>query len=211
MVDLCVESPEKQVPSRSGAVLLFTGLSGSGKSTLARSLRNRLLERSDKSVTLLDGDVVRRHLSAGLGFSLADRDVNVRRIGWVGAQVAEHGGLAICSPIAPFETTRQAVRDMTRAAGGQFMLIHVATPLEECERRDRKGLYARARRGEIADFTGISSPYEEPLNPDLRIDTTGEDIKAVTEHILRIGAQRQMWPTLAAPSEQASQTGDARS
>jgi hypothetical protein len=110
----------------------------------------------------LDGDVVRRNLSAGLTFSREDRETNIRRIGWVAAEISRHGGVAVCSPIAPFDATRQDVRAMTAAAGGAFFLVHVATPLEECERRDRKGLYAKARRGEIPDFTGISSPYEEP-------------------------------------------------
>lgn len=196
VIDLTAISTISKPRRSSGAVLFFSGLSGSGKSTLARALRNRLLEQSNQSVTLLDGDVVRRHLSAGLGFGMADRDVNVRRIGWVAAQIAEHGGLAICSPIAPFETTRRAVHDMTTRAGGQFMLVHVATPLKECERRDRKGLYARARRGEIPDFTGISSPYEEPASPALRLDTTGQDIDELTQRILRLGVQRQMWPEL---------------
>jgi len=176
-----------------GAVLFFTGLSGSGKSTLAKALRNVLLERSDRSLTLLDGDVVRHHLSAGLGFSPEDRDRNIRRIGWVAARIAEHGGLAICSPIAPYGKTRQAVADMTRRAGGEFVLVHVATPLQECERRDRKGLYARARRGEIPDFTGISSPYEEPVEPDLRLDTTGQPVPELVQRVLDLGAGRGLW------------------
>lgn len=176
-----------------GAVLFFTGLSGSGKSTLARAVRNRLLERTEATVTLLDGDVVRRHLSTGLGFSAADRDTNIRRIGWVAAQIAQHGGLAICSPIAPFEATRRDVRAMVTEAGGRFVLIHVATPLAECERRDRKGLYARARRGEIPEFTGISSPYEEPVGPDLRVDTTGRDVDMLIEDIVQLGADSGLW------------------
>ena len=177
----------------SGAVVFFTGLSGSGKSTLAKALRNRLLEQTDRTVTLLDGDVVRRHLSAGLGFGVQDRETNIRRIGWVAARIAEHGGLAICSPIAPFERTRLAVQKTTQQAGGKFVLIHVATPLGECERRDRKGLYARARRHEIPDFTGISSPYEEPRAPDLRINTTGEDVEVLVQRILDFGVYRELW------------------
>src|SRR5699024_3274862 len=144
------------------------------KSTLARSLRNHLLE-SGRRATLLDGDLVRQHLSAGLGFSPADRDTNIRRIGWVAAEIAYHGGVAICSPIAPYEHTRHAVRQLVEGRGGRFVLVHVATPLSECERRDRKGLYARARRGEIPDFTGVTAPYQEPADPDLRIDTTAGD------------------------------------
>ena len=127
-------------------MLFFTGLSGSGKSTLARALMDRLLEQGERTVTSLDGDVVRRNLSAGLTFSKEDRETNIRRIGWVAAEIARHGGVAVCSPIAPFDETRQQVREMVEDAGGAFFLVHVATPLEECERRDRKGLYAKARR-----------------------------------------------------------------
>jgi sulfate adenylyltransferase len=171
---------------RRGLVVLFTGLSGSGKSTLARALHDLLLERGDRTVTSLDGDVVRRHLSKGLGFSREDRETNIARIGWVAAEISRHGGIAICSPIAPFDETRQLVRSMVRDAGGGFVLIHVATPLEECERRDRKGLYAKARAGEIPDFTGISSPYEEPVDADLRLDTTGRSIEDALGDVLDV-------------------------
>ncbi len=167
-----------------GVVVLLTGLSGSGKSTIARGLRNALLESGGRTVTLLDGDVVRRHLSAGLGFSRQDRDTNIRRIGWVAAEIGRHGGLAIASPIAPFAATRAAVREMVESAGGEFLLVHVATPLAECEGRDRKGLYARARAGEIPDFTGISSPYEEPTDADLRIDTTARTVADAVDEVL---------------------------
>ncbi|MDQ1635545.1 MAG: sulfate adenylyltransferase, partial [Frankiaceae bacterium] len=139
---------------RQGLVIFFTGLSGSGKSTLARALVDRVLERGDRTVTSLDGDVVRHHLSKGLGFSPEDRETNILRIGFVAAEISRHGGLAICSPIAPYEATRAQVRRMVEQAGGGFVLVHVATPIEECERRDRKGLYAKARAGLIADFTG---------------------------------------------------------
>jgi sulfate adenylyltransferase len=167
-----------------GLVLFFTGLSGSGKSTLARALMDLLLEQGGRSVTSLDGDVVRRHLSAGLTFSKADRETNIRRIGWVAAEIARHGGVAVCSPIAPFAETREQVREMVEAAGGAFFLVHVATPLEECERRDRKGLYAKARAGEIPEFTGISSPYEEPEDPAVRVDTTGRTIEDALDDVL---------------------------
>lgn len=163
-------------PERQGLVLFFTGLSGSGKSTLAQALVDRLLEQGGRTVTSLDGDVVRRNLSAGLTFSKADRETNIRRIGWVAAEISRHGGVAVVSPIAPFDETRRQVRAMVEEAGGAFFLVHVATPLEECERRDRKGLYAKARRGEIPEFTGISSPYEEPEDADVRVDTTGRTI-----------------------------------
>ncbi|HYO40939.1 MAG TPA: adenylyl-sulfate kinase [Nocardioidaceae bacterium] len=168
---------ERPAPAEQGLVLFFTGLSGSGKSTLARALHDRILEQGDRTVTSLDGDVVRRNLSAGLTFSKQDRETNLRRIGWVAAEISRHGGVALCSPIAPFDETRRQVRAMTEDAGGAFVLIHVATPLEECERRDRKGLYAKARRGEIPEFTGISSPYEEPTDATVRVDTTGRSIE----------------------------------
>ncbi len=164
-------------PDRRGLVLFFTGLSGSGKSTLARALQDKLLEQGQRTVTSLDGDVVRRNLSAGLTFSKEDRETNIRRIGWVAAEISRHGGIAICSPIAPFDATRQQVRQMVAEAGGEFFLVHVATPLEECERRDRKGLYAKARAGLIPEFTGISSPYEEPQDASIRVDTTGRTIE----------------------------------
>ncbi len=171
-------------PARQGLVLFFTGLSGSGKSTVAQAVIDALLEHGERTVTSLDGDVVRRNLSAGLTFSREDRETNIRRIGWVAAEISRHGGVAVCSPIAPFDATRQDVRAMTDAAGGAFFLVHVATPLEECERRDRKGLYAKARRGEIPDFTGISSPYEEPHDADLRLDTTGRSIDDCRDEVL---------------------------
>ena len=145
---------------------------------------DRLLEHGVRTVTTLDGDVVRRHLSAGLTFSKEDRETNIRRIGWVAAEISRHGGLAVCSPIAPFDATRKQVRQMVADAGGAFFLVHVATPLEECERRDRKGLYAKARRGEIPEFTGISSPYEEPADAAVRVDTTGRDIDDCLAEIL---------------------------
>ncbi len=179
-----VVARDRPEPGRQGLVVFFTGLSGSGKSTLARALHDLVLERGERTVTSLDGDVVRRNLSAGLTFSKEDRETNIRRIGWVAAEISRHGGLAICSPIAPFDTTRRQVRAMVEAAGGAFVLVHVATPLEECERRDRKGLYAKARRGEIPEFTGISSPYEEPTDAAVRVDTTGRTIEDALADVL---------------------------
>lgn len=179
-------APRPTGDDRNGVVLFFTGLSGSGKSTIARSVRDAIVEDGSRGVTLLDGDLVRRHLSAGLSFSAADRETNIRRIGWVGAEISRHGGIAICSPIAPFTSTREAVREMVTEAGGDFLLVHVSTPLAECERRDRKGLYARARRGEIPEFTGISSPYEGPVDADLAIDTTDLSIDAAVERVLTL-------------------------
>lgn len=159
-------------PTGSGRTLFLTGLSGSGKSTIARALVERL--NSQRSITLLDGDVVRTHLSRGLGFSRQDRDLNIRRIGWVAGEVTKHGGIAVCAPIAPYDETRKWVRATVEAAGGpgSFLLIWISTPLEECERRDVKGLYAKARAGEITGFTGIDDPYEPPLDAELTIDTS---------------------------------------
>ena len=166
---------------RRGAVVLFTGLSGSGKSTIARSLVTELEDGGPRRVTLLDGDEVRQHLSAELGFDVASRERNVERIGWVAAQVARHGGIAVAAPIAPFAASRSRVRAMAEAAGAAFLLVWVSTPLEVCEARDRKGLYARARAGDVKDFTGISSPYEEPSDAELVIDTTRTGVEeAVT-------------------------------
>jgi sulfate adenylyltransferase len=175
---------DRPPPDRQGLVLFFTGLSGSGKSTLARALVDLLLEQGERTVTSLDGDVVRRNLSAGLTFSKGDRETNIRRIGWVAAEISRHGGVAVVSPIAPFDETRQQVRAMVADAGGAFFLVHVATPLEECERRDRKGMYAKARAGEIPEFTGISSPYEEPQDADVRVDTTGRTIEDALGDVL---------------------------
>jgi sulfate adenylyltransferase len=173
-----------------GLTVFFTGLSGSGKSTIARGLVAAIRERYDRTVTLVDGDVARRMLSAGLGFSRPDRELNVRRIGWVAAEITRHGGLAVCAPIAPYASTRAEVRQMVEANGG-FVLIHVATPLEVCEQRDRKGLYAKARAGVLSEFTGISDPYEEPDGADLRIDTSSisidEAVALVLEHLERNG------------------------
>jgi len=154
-----------------GVVVFFTGLSGSGKSTVARGVADALAETTDRTVTLLDGDVVRRLLSAGLTFSRADRDRNIARIGFVAAEVARHGGIALCAPIAPYAAARAEVRSRVRRVG-DFVLVYVATPLEVCEARDRKGLYAKARAGLLPEFTGISDPYEKPEDADLVLDTT---------------------------------------
>ncbi len=157
--------------SRCGLTLFFTGLSGSGKSTLAKILYAKFIEAGGRPVTLLDGDVVRKNLSSELGFSKAHRDLNIRRIGFVASEITKNGGIAICAPIAPYTATRRAVREMVEEYGA-FIEIHVATSLEVCEARDRKGLYAKARKGLIPEFTGISDPYEAPEHPDIRIDTS---------------------------------------
>jgi sulfate adenylyltransferase len=166
-----------------GFVVFLTGLSGSGKSTIARDLADILAERGDRRVSLLDGDLVRQLLSAGLTFSREDRDLNIARIGFVATEVARHGGIAICAPIAPYAAARARVREMVSEVG-DFLLIHVATPLEACEARDRKGLYAKARAGIIGQFTGISDPYEEPLDADLVIDTSTMTREQATEAVL---------------------------
>jgi sulfate adenylyltransferase len=187
-----VVAQESPPPGQRGFTVFFTGLSGSGKSTLARALTDHVLERGDRTVTLLDGDVVRRHLSAGLGFSREDRETNIRRIGFVAAEIGRHRGMAICSPIAPFAATRAEVRAMHDAAGAGFVLVHVTTPLEECERRDRKGLYAKARAGLIPEFTGISSPYEVPRDATVAIDTTDREIADCLREVLE-ALHREGW------------------
>jgi sulfate adenylyltransferase len=176
---------------KQGVVVFFTGLSGSGKSTLAQALCNQLVESGGRTVTLLDGDRVRRNVSKGLTFSRRDRELNIERIAWIAAEVARHGGMAVCCPIAPFDHTRKLARSLAEEIGAAFVLIHVATPIEVCEGRDRKGLYERARRGEIDDFTGISSPYEEPDDADLVIDTSalsvGEALATVRNFLVSRG------------------------
>ena len=156
---------------RQGFTVFFTGLSGSGKSTIANALMAKLMELGGRQVTLLDGDVIRKHLSSELGFSKEHRDLNILRIGYVASEITKNGGIVICAPIAPYSATRRAVREMIEPIGG-FVETHVATPLEVCEGRDRKGLYAKARAGVIKGFTGIDDPYEAPVDPEMRIDTT---------------------------------------
>ncbi len=166
-----------------GAVVLLSGFSGSGKSTVARALAERVEDTTVRRVSLLDGDEVRRLLSAGLGFDRESRELNVRRIGYVAALVAEHGGVAICAPIAPFEAARADMRARAEAVG-EFVLVHVSTPLEICEERDRKGLYAKARAGLVPEFTGISSPYEVPTDADVVVDTTDTPVDDAVDRIV---------------------------
>ena len=180
LAELHRQTPPRE---RQGFTVFFTGLSGAGKSTLARSLAARLMEMGGRCVTLLDGDIVRRHLSSELGFTKAHRDINVRRIGFVASEITKNRGIAICAPIAPYRQTRRDVRAMIEAVGG-FVEIHVATPIETCESRDRKGLYAKARAGLIPEFTGVSDPYEVPETPELAIDTTGLGIDEAVQRIL---------------------------
>jgi sulfate adenylyltransferase len=166
-----------------GFTLFFTGLSGSGKSTIANALLVKLLEVGGRSVTLLDGDLVRKNLSSELGFSKEHRDLNIRRIGYVASEITKNGGVAVCAPIAPYDAVRKDVRSDVSPVGG-FMLVHVDTPLEVCEQRDRKGLYAKARAGIIKEFTGISDPYEEPADADITIDTTALTPEEAAQQII---------------------------
>ncbi len=178
----------KSHPARGqqGFTVFFTGLSGSGKSTVAKALMVRLLELGDRPVTLLDGDLVRKNLSSELGFSREHRDLNVTRIGYVASEITKNRGVALCAPIAPYDATRREVRETIESQGG-FILVHVATPLEVCEQRDRKGLYAKARAGIIKEFTGISDPYEEPEDANIVLDTSQltpeESVQKVLLHL----------------------------
>ena len=169
--------------ARQGFTVFFTGLSGSGKSTVANALMVKLMEMGGRPVTLLDGDVVRKHLSSELGFSKEHRDINIKRIGYVASEITKNGGIAICAPIAPYTATRRIVREMIEAYGA-FVEVHVATSVEECEKRDRKGLYKLARAGKIREFTGISDPYETPENPELRLDTEGLDVDYCAQQVV---------------------------
>ncbi|TPE51466.1 bifunctional sulfate adenylyltransferase/adenylylsulfate kinase [Amaricoccus solimangrovi] len=166
-----------------GFTVFFTGFSGSGKSTIANALMVKLMEMGGRPVTLLDGDLVRKHLSSELGFSKEHRDINIRRIGYVASEITKNGGIAICAPIAPYSATRSAVREMIEAYGA-FVEVHVATTIEECERRDRKGLYKLAREGKIKEFTGISDPYEEPKDPEVRLETEGNEIDYCAQQVI---------------------------
>ncbi len=176
--------------AQQGFTVFLTGLPSSGKSTLANVLMAKLLEIGGRPVTLLDGDIVRTHLSSELGFSKEHRDINVRRIGFVASEITKNGGIALCAPIAPYDSVRGEVRTMIDPGGG-FILVHVSTPLETCEQRDRKGLYAKARAGIIKEFTGISDPYEEPADADLAIDTTDlapeECVQSIILHLEKEG------------------------
>ena len=174
--------------AKQGFCLWFTGLSGAGKSTVAEAVMVMLLERG-RQVTLLDGDVVRTHLSKGLGFSKEDRDTNIRRIGFVASEIVHHNGAVICAAVSPYEATRNESRALV--GEDRFVLVYVDTPLEVCERRDTKGMYARARRGEVRGFTGIDDPYEPPGSPDMVLTTTEctpeDNARAVIAHLVKLG------------------------
>jgi sulfate adenylyltransferase len=187
-----VQELRRSYPPRhkQGVTIFFTGLSGSGKSTIANVLVTKFLEAGGRPVTLLDGDLVRKHLSSELGFSKEHRDINIRRIGYVASEITKNGGIAICAPIAPYDATRKAVRGMIEQVGG-FILVHIATSVETCEQRDRKGLYAKARAGILKEFTGISDPYEAPEDAEVVIDTAElspeEAAQAIILHLEREG------------------------
>ena len=172
--------------SRAGFTVFFTGLSGSGKSTIANVLRVKFLEIGGRAVTLLDGDIVRKHLSSELGFSKEHRDINIRRIGFVAAEITRNGGIAICAPIAPYDAIRKEVRAMIDPGCG-FVLAYAATPIEVCVQRDRKGLYAKARAGLVQNFTGVSDPYEPPADAEVVLDTTAigpaEAAEMIVDHL----------------------------
>ena len=180
-----VQELRRSFPPRhkQGLTIFFTGLSGSGKSTIANVLMTKFLETGGRPVTILDGDLVRKHLSSELGFSKEHRDINIRRIGYVASEITKNGGIAICAPIAPYDAVRKQVRSMVEPVGG-FILVHVATPVETCEQRDRKGLYAKARAGIIKEFTGISDPYEEPKDAEVVINTADLSPEEAAQEII---------------------------
>ena len=173
----------KPARDKQGFTVFLTGFSGSGKSTIANALMVKLMEMGGRPVTLLDGDIVRKNLSSELGFSKEHRDLNIRRIGYVASEITKNGGIAICAPIAPYATTRRAVREDIEGFGA-FIEIHVATSIEECERRDRKGLYKLARAGKIKEFTGISDPYDVPTHPEMRIETENVEVDNCAHQII---------------------------
>ena len=173
--------------NRSGK--FYTGLSGAGKSTIAKVLYSKFMEIGTRPVSLLDGDIVRRNLSSELNFSKEHRDINVKRIGFVAAEITKNRGIAICAPIAPYERTRKDIRKNIETHGG-FFEIHVATPIGECEKRDRKGMYAKARAGLLKGFTGVDDPYETPENPELSIDTSNITPEEAAQEILLLLSEK---------------------
>jgi len=176
-------------PHKQGFTVFLTGLSGAGKSTIAKVLYSRFLEIGVRPVTLLDGDIVRRNLSSNLKFNKEDRDINVRRIGFVAGEITKNRGIAICAPIAPYESTRSEIRSTIESYGG-FIEVHVSTPIEICEKRDRKGMYAKARAGLIKGFTGVDDPYEIPASPEVSINTTNITPNEAAQEILLFLGQK---------------------
>lgn len=173
---------EDYVSETQGLVLFFTGLSGSGKTTLSKELI-KFFNKCNTSLTVLDGDIVRKNLSKGLGFSKEDRDTNVLRIGFVASEIVKHGGTVICAAIAPYDIVREKVRRMVESTGGRFILIYLSTSLEYCEGRDIKGLYKKAREGKLENFTGVSDPYEPPKSPNIILDTETLSVKECMDRI----------------------------
>jgi sulfate adenylyltransferase len=175
--------------SKQGFTIFMTGFSGSGKSTIAKVLLVKFMEMCDRPVTLLDGDIVRKNLSSELSYSRQHRNLNITRIGFVASEITKNGGIALCAPIAPYEESRQANRELISRYGG-YIEVHVSTPLEICEQRDRKGLYAKARAGKVKGVTGVTDPYIEPSNPEITIDTTNiTPMEAVQEILLYLEEQ----------------------
>ncbi len=173
-----------------GITIFFTGLSGAGKSTVANILYTKLLELQDRKITMLDGDVVRQNLSKGLGFSREDRDANIERIGFVANEITKHGGIAICSAIAPYEASRERNRALI-SKNGTYLEVHVATPIEVCKARDAKGLYEKAEQGILKNFTGVDDPYEVPRNPDIVLDTSNASpVECADKIIAALGEKR---------------------
>ena len=169
--------------SKQGFTLFFTGFSGSGKSTIAKAVSIKLMELQDRSITILDGDIIRNHLTSELGFSKEHRSLNVRRVGFVAGEITKNKGVAICAMIAPYQDDRQYIRNLISSTGN-YIEIYVSTPIDACESRDTKGLYAMAREGKLTGFTGINDPYEEPVNPEITIDTTLYSVEEAVELIL---------------------------
>lgn len=194
--------------SRQGFCVFFTGLSGAGKSTISMVLSDKLLEIGTRPVTLLDGDIVRQHLSSELGFSRHDRDLNIKRVGFVASEITKNHGVAICASIAPYNEARREVRELISQYGG-FIEVHVDTPLEVCEARDRKGLYKQARAGLIKNFTGIDDPYEVPTNPEMRLTTTDTSPEENAQQIVNYLAERGYLRTSCSNQEEA-QNGEGR-
>ena len=181
---------------KQGFTLFFTGLSGSGKSTIANALLIRLRELTHRTITLLDGDVVRTHLSSELGFSKEHRDLNIQRIGYVASEITKHRGIAICAPIAPYASTRARVKELVQPSGG-FIEIHVSTSLDVCESRDPKGLYKKARAGEIKNFTGIDDPYEAPEAPEVHLHTDQQSLDDEVTSLLALLESKGLIPASA--------------
>ncbi len=187
--DRNVNTDAAAAEARQGATIWLTGLPGAGKSTIAEAAAERL-RHLGHAVQVLDGDEVRAFLSAGLGFSRADRDANVQRIGYVAELLARNGVKVLAAVISPYGDSRAAVRARHEAAGSHFLEIHVATPVEVCAERDVKGLYARQRSGNLTGLTGVDDPYEPPADPDLRIETHAQDVAASAEAVLALLAER---------------------